>query len=608
MKKLLLITIASSVLFLATPVYADSTWIPEYQSGQTVYTSPKLSLNQIDLSKASKVEGIKFLSINTIRGDDLPQEQYAKVLNDRIVSSWSSSPDFPTNDYATLVYVRNDVNPAKGSFSINVGSKWRNNFSPASLTELQIPILKRYMPQDPSGGIVAIAEGLNHEIAIQRFANTFLLWLLGAIGFCVVVYFGCSWGISILANLEKERKRKDRLLARFNILEASYRATFEELQYLKLVEYKDESLKLFNEINEIFTALSADFERLLEQKKKSSLSDDFEKGVEMCIKNLDSLNTKKILKLKNSREVAAARFAELKTSVAKLDANHERTEDLKRLIYNIQLDDIDPLRLSSIIDSAFNEVKDINKDIAKANKLHLEVQQLFAKNKELPDLIAKEFDGIGLKHGSEKWLSRLENDFLPLALNKTVLAQIKLLQELKSDLSKYWQPYQDAIADRDSFKFIVADYKKKLSVLNVPKHLKSEQGECLNELKKLEKQPYTLTLKENSQWLLEKCNKWVKAYDKYLKTKKNVQAYSSSRVRSAEIYLDNGDYNRVDSLMSSWDSEDRSSRNSSNSSSSSWSGSSSSSSSSWSDSSSSSSWDSSSSSSDYGSSSSGSDW
>ncbi len=590
MKKLIasITTTTIAVFLFASPVIAAPTWIPEYQDGKTVYTSPDLRLKDIQaqLDEASKVQGIKFISINTIRGDDLPENQYAQALNDRLVSTWALD-----SDYATLVYVRNDVNPAKGSFSINVGSKWRGNFSPRSLTDFQIPILKKYMPQDPSGGIVAIANGMNHEISSQHFTNMFLLLLFGVIIFAAIIQFGSGFVLAYLADRKKKKAAWNTFLTRFAVFESEYRATFDELKYLKLVEYKGESLRLFQDIDTVFTAISADFEKTLEIKTKSSWRSNLEnlsKLTETGIKDLQALS-KKIAKLKTSRKVSITRFAELKESVTKLDVDHEKISELNSIIH-VRIEDVDPIRLSDLIDAAFNIIKDINNDVATAEALYSKVQTLLENNKKLPNLIATRFSkDIGLKHGSEQWLLRFEVEFLPAVMQKPVLARIVLLKQAIQDLNKYWLPYQNALTDRESFVSTLRDYKAKLSVLDAPTYLKSEQANLCSQLKVLLLEPYTLTLSSESQGLFQSCEQWVKSYNKHLKTKKSVQSYSSSRVRSAEIYLDNGDYNRVDSLISSWKREDRDS----------------SSSSSWSSSSSSSSWDSSS---DFGSSSSSSDW
>ena len=623
-------TIATALLLFAQPVLAASTWIPEYQAGKSIYTSPELQLKDIqqELDTASKSEGMKFISVNTIRGDDLPQEQYAQNLNDRLVSTWTTKPDFPVNDYVTLVYVRHNTNPAKGSFSINVGSKWRGNFSPSALTNFQVPILKQYMPQDPSGGIVAIADGLNNEVVWQRNTGIFLLWLGGIFAFLVSIYFVRGWALKYLDSRKKKKADWDKFLARFGILESSYRATFDELQYLNLVEYSGDSLKLFNDINAVFTAVSTDFEKALEQKGKHSWVNtdkttfaDLKESVDATIRVLESLNSEKITQLKTSREIAELRLAELKERVSKLNKDHEGTPSL---IVNINSLNLSPLLPNDCLpnnskiqepdcvgflrtlDKYFQSVAEIEEDVVTYEEMSAEVRSLMENVKSLPSLVNKEFSAIDLICADDKWLRHTEEIRLPEIYQKKILDRIFGLREVKADLNKYWLPYIAAIADRDRLKQQVKNYKKALSTSSVPKHLQSRQNSLIPQLNHLGKELYTLTLRPKAEILFQDVEKWLQDFKKYTQAKQKIKSYSSSRKNTAEPYLERGEYDRIDSLVLTWDSEDRSSRDSSSSSYSSWSESSSSSS--WDSSSSSSSWDSSSSSSSWDSSSSGSDW
>lgn len=608
-KKLLLpiSTITATLLLFGQPVFATPTWIPEYQAGKTVYTSPELNL-KVNLGDTSKIEGMKFISINTIRGDDLPQNQYAQALNDRIISMWTSKPDFPVNDYVTLVYVRNDANPAKGSFSINVGSKWRGNFSPSSLTDFQIPILKQYMPQDPSGGIAAIANGLNREVALQRNMNTFWLWFIGIVVVGAITQTIYGFIRAYLADRRKMQSKWTLFLDQVKALESSYRATFEELEYLKLVEYKGASLKLLEEINAVFTEVSTDFEKIVEQKKKFSWRDiEQESFAELqglttrVSSTLTSLNSDKIARFAN-QDFFEKRLAELKDRTNKLDQNHERVESFIAYIQRLSIDEADPVQLISIIDLAFETLAELEAKSATCETLTVEVRSLIENVKILPALLDKEFGrNIGLVSPNPEWLESVERGELLDILSKKVVERIGKLEQLEARLNKYWQPYLQAVSDRDKLESQLKTYQGNLNdpYQDIPQYLQPKHSQLVKMLNDIASKPYTPILRQEADSVFQEADQWLEGFKKHIKAKSKLRSYNSSRRSTAEPYLNSGEYNQIDTLISSWDYEDRTT---------SYYSSDSSSSSSWSDYSSSSSWDSSSSSSSWDSSSSGSDW
>jgi len=204
MKKLPIIAIALILsLHLQFPAIAAPTWIPEYQSSKSSYVSPELNLPTIEskLVESSSSHDIKFVSIATVKGDDLPEKGYARIVNDKFISKYGSQLG---DRYITLVYVR-DVNPLHGSFSMNAGSKLRDTFTASALTDLQKPVLRNYLPQDPNGAIIKLTAVVNDKVSSDKltavFFGTVLIILMLLISGIIIVVLVLNY-----ANTQKELK------------------------------------------------------------------------------------------------------------------------------------------------------------------------------------------------------------------------------------------------------------------------------------------------------------------------------------------------------------------------------------------------------------------
>ncbi len=173
--------IGISVLAVAHPGAALSTWLPTYASGQQIYLDPALSRDSTysvqftenftgKLQKAQQQHDLDIYVVAARQGAEKlqPETNVATAkLNDLIVR-WGGTA-LPKDKYLVILWVRRADNPSKGWVAANGGSFLRSRGLTGKFFAAPdgpvIPALKNYMPQDPEGAILAIAQNVNDEIS-----------------------------------------------------------------------------------------------------------------------------------------------------------------------------------------------------------------------------------------------------------------------------------------------------------------------------------------------------------------------------------------------------------------------------------------------------------
>jgi uncharacterized membrane protein YgcG len=106
-----------------------------------------------------------------------------------------------------IAWLRNETNPVKGSVGVTPSTQLKDvGVSSANLSDpdgLVIPTIKRFMPQDPGGAILAIAQKLDGQIAAAELTQAGIRWFLGGVG-VIVGGFGLAALFKFIAGLFKE--------------------------------------------------------------------------------------------------------------------------------------------------------------------------------------------------------------------------------------------------------------------------------------------------------------------------------------------------------------------------------------------------------------------
>jgi hypothetical protein len=152
------------------------TWMPAFKQGQTVYLDPALRSSHPSApfkfspefkSKLSQNKTASFYVIGAQQGNEaIPEGTKLGIAKaDELLPRWTNQPDFDKERYAIIFWVRRSDDPIHGSVGVNVGSKLRSLGVTTDLidspTGIVIPALKEYMPADPEGAILKIAQNID---------------------------------------------------------------------------------------------------------------------------------------------------------------------------------------------------------------------------------------------------------------------------------------------------------------------------------------------------------------------------------------------------------------------------------------------------------------
>jgi len=171
---------------MAAPALAQTqpTWQPDFSPDRHVYVDPQLSNHRTAPVNLSGIEssliqqgqkhGLKVYVVATQMGTDLLNSDVpGRDALDALIQKWQAKPGFPADNYLIIMWVRRVDNPNKGSVAANGGnwfSDWNmtgDYFSDPNNGPV-IPNLRRFMPQDPAGAMVAVVDSINADIDIVK--------------------------------------------------------------------------------------------------------------------------------------------------------------------------------------------------------------------------------------------------------------------------------------------------------------------------------------------------------------------------------------------------------------------------------------------------------
>ncbi len=177
----LLLSSGFSFLIAVGPAIAQSTWRPAFDPDQSVYVDPNLAehpnapvqFRQLE-ERIQQAEAEHDLEIYVIAAEQ-GQESFSDNTNwasrnlDELIVQWQSHPDFPADRYLTIFWVRRSDDISRGWVAANGGSQLRAwGLTGSRFDQPDGPVisaLRQYMPADPEGAIVAIAQNINQEIS-----------------------------------------------------------------------------------------------------------------------------------------------------------------------------------------------------------------------------------------------------------------------------------------------------------------------------------------------------------------------------------------------------------------------------------------------------------
>jgi len=164
---------------LAGQAHAQTTWSPpSFDKDHHVYLDPRLAqdntfpVNFDGLEQALVDRGHKhnlqiYIVAAELGSEAVPQDHNWAIdkLND-LVLRWQSQPGFPHDDYMIVLWLRRTDNPNKGHVAANGGNRLQKYGYTATRMGDQtdgpvIPALRQYMPNDPKGAMIAIADNIN---------------------------------------------------------------------------------------------------------------------------------------------------------------------------------------------------------------------------------------------------------------------------------------------------------------------------------------------------------------------------------------------------------------------------------------------------------------
>jgi uncharacterized membrane protein YgcG len=305
-----LVLVVLTLVGLAAPAHAQSgTWLPNsFDKDRHVYIDPKLANDpsypvQMDgLEQALEQRGQKHnLKIYVIasRLEDEPQDHnWANDKLNDLVLRWQSQSGFPHDDYLIILWLRRSDNPNRGHVAANGGNRLQTyGFTASKMGDPNsgpvIPALRQYMPNDPKGAMIAIADnvnaGIDDYIAAEEAAKRRAEFMKKLPGIILKVVLALAFIGLVLWLVFRYRREKRAVLA----LRATWQERLDSANalYIKLHDgyfgfIKDQgdwSSKFAGETLEKYRAAVTDFaEFTVRQKAANSLLDTATRFINRC--------------------------------------------------------------------------------------------------------------------------------------------------------------------------------------------------------------------------------------------------------------------------------------------------------------------------------------
>lgn len=190
-------------LCFTAPAFAD--WQPTFNPSQHVYIDPALQQHpsapigfETELTQQLAAHTKTNYYVVAVESSQHPKGSLGVAKANDITAAWTGLKDFPVDDYALVVWARQQGDPAKGGFGKNVSA----NLQWAKTVDIK-PLFKPYMPQNPRAAILAIVGGIDNAIVGQ---GVFLLLSKLGMGAAIILF-----AIFLISNKMTElRTRKDR--------------------------------------------------------------------------------------------------------------------------------------------------------------------------------------------------------------------------------------------------------------------------------------------------------------------------------------------------------------------------------------------------------------
>ena len=186
---LLPLVVALIALASATSAMAQGsqTWMPEFQPDKHVYIDSRLEEHRTnpvslpnlpaEIERAQKVHGLKVYVVATEQGSEaFASTALAAQKLDELILKWRNDPNFPTDDYLVVMWVRFSADPTRGSVAANGGNRLRGYGMSADHFGASdgpvIPVLKQHMRERPELALTLIINNVNDEVTSAISAET----------------------------------------------------------------------------------------------------------------------------------------------------------------------------------------------------------------------------------------------------------------------------------------------------------------------------------------------------------------------------------------------------------------------------------------------------
>ncbi|MDR3613771.1 MAG: hypothetical protein P4L53_09390 [Candidatus Obscuribacterales bacterium] len=238
-RRLLLPLMAVFAMLTLSPMAAyaaASVWVPDFNSGQTVYVDPALSNDsqypvrldglESKLQDAGQKEGVHYFFIyeKSVPEAQIPPQygkQYAEWQLDDVANRWAGKAGFSSKDSVVILLVRSAKNPNAFSYAADSGSQWQQaGLTKSYYTNVLAGIKKSYLPGDPSGFALAVAQdssshigAVNAQVASAAAHKAFVSHLPLYIGIFLALALLAGYSIFMLVRFGKAKKLLADLLA-----------------------------------------------------------------------------------------------------------------------------------------------------------------------------------------------------------------------------------------------------------------------------------------------------------------------------------------------------------------------------------------------------------
>lgn len=167
---------------------ATETWTPGFNANQHVQVDPRanaispsrIAETERELIELGRKHHLQYYMVYTIHGDDQAPagQDYARWKLNRIIADWQAQ-GLPLDDYVVVLVVRAKTNVNGYSVAATGGNRMQQwGFDGAWFVDVLQKGTKTYMPNDPAGLTVYVADTTNGAIDSYNFRHYQLPWII----------------------------------------------------------------------------------------------------------------------------------------------------------------------------------------------------------------------------------------------------------------------------------------------------------------------------------------------------------------------------------------------------------------------------------------------